>query len=84
MAQRREVWAGYKAFNASLTFERRERGHLPLHSLLSTMACFSQLPAAVESKGGWNHPVRQLHLPLTDWHFSQSCAGQIQDKAGKM
>lgn len=46
--------------------------------MLSTMACFSQLPAAVESKGGWNHPVTQFHLPLIAWHFSQSCAGHMQ------
>lgn len=69
---------GIKPLMLAWPLKGGERGHLPLHSLLSTMASFSQLPAAVESKGGWNHPVRQFHLPLIAWHFSQSCAGHVQ------
>lgn len=44
-------WGQGKAFNAILTFEGREKGHLPLDSLLSTVACFSLLPTPVERRG---------------------------------
>jgi len=71
-------WGQGKAFNASLTFERKEERSSPSRQLAF---CFSSLPTAVGQRG-LDQSLEAASSPAGDRHYSLGCVGHIQGKAG--